>query len=110
MLSMLVTTTGFAATTPYPFPQDCSNVNATTGAPGFFAPLDRGLRARGGRVQGLHQGFGRLLQDSRSQRAVLRNFRGFEPTTGLRNSAGLTIVPHCDQNIGNTTFGASKAG
>jgi len=55
---------------PHPFPQDCSNVNATTGAPGWFSDCGK---AAGGCFK-------------------------------------IAVPKETKYNIGNTTFGATKAG
>ena len=72
MLGLLSSPLAFSAAKPppYPFPQDCSNVNATTGAPGWFK--DCGSAAGG--------------------------------------CFKIAVPKETKYNIGNTTFGASKAG
>jgi len=69
MLAMLTTVLP-GTTPPYPFPQDCSNVNVTTGAPGWFSNC---TDAAGGCFK-------------------------------------ISVPKETKYNIGNTTFGASKAG
>jgi len=71
MMMLATAILGFAtAPAPYPFPQDCSNVNATTGAPGWFKDC---TKASGGCFK-------------------------------------IAVPTEKEYNLGNTTFGASKAG
>ena len=71
MLATIAKAVGPVGPTPYPFPQDCSNVNASTGAPSWFSGCD-----------------------SAATPACFK----------------VTIPTEAKFNVGNTTFGASKAG